>query len=284
MAKTHQLQTVIKSTQQTAVITRAMQLVAASRLPSAKKRLEQAAPFADVVEDIIYGYASDELTNHPYFQHSSISHKHAIIVITSDRGLCGNLNLALFKTFLTHQQQWEESGFDSILSVYGKKGLEFFSGRAQILSSVSGLGETPPLSEMMSLISPILDAYYRKEVDKVYILSNQHKSTLVQEPVLKQILPIQPPEYFQKKPGSYTYEPNASEVIESLLNQYVESMIYRAIIENIACEQAARMISMKNATESAENIIEDLNLTYNKVRQAIITQEIAEISAGTSAD
>lgn len=284
MAKTHQIKSVIDSTEKTAVITRAMQLVAASRLPAAKKQQEQAAPFSDVIEDIIFGYASDEIIHHPYFETRDSAHKYGVIIVTSDRGLCGNLNLALFKSFLKYSQEWSQHGIEPVLSLYGKKAIDFFSGKAQVFSSVSHLGERPELSRLMELTHPMLDAYKKGEIDKVYILSNELVSTLVQKPKLKQLLPIIPPETIKKHPGSYTYEPNQEDVVDPLLNQYIEVTIYRAIIENIACEQAARMISMKNATESAENIIEDLNLTYNKVRQAIITQEIAEISAGSNTD
>ncbi|MDC3180617.1 ATP synthase F1 subunit gamma [Gammaproteobacteria bacterium] len=284
MAKTHQIKSVIQSTEKTAVITRAMQLVAASKLPAAKKRQSQAVPFATVIEDMIFGYACDEVLHHPYFQDRDNAHQYGVIIITTDRGLCGNLNLALFKTFLKQQQAWSEQGIEALLSIYGNKGIDFFSGNAQVISSVNHLGDTPPLAKMMSLINPMLRAYKSGQVDRIYIISNTHISTLVQQPTLKQLLPIKPPESVIKHHGSYTYEPSQAEVIPPLLEQYLEASIYRAVIENIACEQAARMISMKNATESAENIIEDLNLTYNKVRQAIITQEIAEISAGSSAD
>ncbi len=284
MAKTHRIKSVIQSTEKTAQITRAMQFVAASRLPQAKQRLDQAAPFSDVIEKIIFGYALDEASHHPYFKHAERSHQYGVIIITSDRGLCGNLNLALYKQFLSHSKEWTKKGVSPLLSVYGKKGIKFFSEHAKILSSTSGLGESPSVADLMSLISPMLDAYQKGEVDKVFILSNKHVNTLVQQPQLKQVLPIVPPKDFPKHVGSYIYEPTKSDVITPLLKQYIESSIYRAVIENIACEQASRMIAMKNATESAQNIISELNLTYNKARQAIITQEIAEIAAGSSTD
>ena len=159
MAKTHQIKSVINSTEKTAVITRAMQLVAASRLPAAKKKQEQAAPFSDVIEEIIFGYASDEILQHPYFEIRDSSHKYGVIIVTSDRGLCGNLNLALFKSFLKYHQEWTQEGIETTLSLYGKKAIDFSNGNATILSSVSHLGEQPELSKLMQLTHPMLDAY-----------------------------------------------------------------------------------------------------------------------------
>lgn len=279
MAKTHQIKSVINSTEKTAVITQAMQLVSASRLPTARNALNAAQPFSDTIEDIIFNYAFDECSTHPFFNAPEKYTQVGVITITSDRGLCGGLNLALYKEFLKQVQLWDKDKITPILSVAGKKGQSFFSDHAHVISTACAFGDKPNLEDLMALITPMIHAYKTKQVGKVFILSNQYVNTLTQKPIMTQVLPIEPKGKV-KSTGAYSFEPSHDEVLDPLLTRYIEAKIYRTVVENIACEHAARMVAMQNATDSAQSIISELNLTYNKARQAIITQEIAEIAAG----
>ncbi|MCP8352186.1 ATP synthase F1 subunit gamma [Candidatus Synchoanobacter obligatus] len=279
MAKSHKIKQVIKSTEKTAVITKAMQVVSASKLPSALDRFKSTKPYADLAQHIMahYSHASE----HPFFQKRSDAKKTGLIILSSDRGLCGSLNLQLFKKALHHLQDQESSQQHVVLSVSGRKGLQFFSKHADILSSVESLSDKPKIQQLMPLITPMLDAYEEKELDRVYIAYNQFENTLTQTPTIRQILPLQE-EPNVKKTTTYHHEQEANTILDMLLKNYIESTIYSCVTENIVSEQAARMIAMKNATDNANDIIADLNLTYNKIRQALITQEIAEISAGAN--
>lgn len=278
MAKSHKIRQVIKSTEKTAVITKAMQVVSASKLPNAMGRLEQAAPYADLAHKIMSHYS--ELGTHPYFKPRSKAKASGLLIISSDRGLCGSLNLQLFKQVVKHIRTEEQSGHTIHMSVLGQKAIQFFQKQVQFVSQVAGLGDKPTLEQLMPLIQPLLSRYDNGEIDTIYVAYNQFENTLSQLATIHPILPLPLPESAAKYPPDYQYEPNVESVVNTLLKQYIESTIYRLVIENITCEQAARMIAMKNATDNAKEIIHELNLTYNKIRQALITQEIAEISAG----
>ena len=278
MAKTHKIKQVIKSTKKTAVITQAMQVVSASKLPNAQKRLQKAKPFAELAESIMAHYSP--CTNHPYFNIRSDKKKEGLIIISSDRGLCGNLNLGLFKQSLMFIKENQDQGIETVVSVVGSKAAQFFSKHTQCLSSVENIGDQPNLKELMDVIHPMITAFDNREIDKISIAGNKFKSTLVQQGDISTLLPLTS---VQDSPiqHNYTFEPRQNIVIDTLLRHYVESAFYSAVIENLACEQAARMIAMKNATDNANDLIADLNLTYNKIRQASITQEIAEISSSS---
>lgn len=280
MAKSHKIKSIIKSTEKTAKITKAMQVVSASKLPNALNRYQSNKPFSDLAYQIIEHYT--ELGTHPYFKPKKEVKSVGLLVITTDRGLCGNLNLQLFKQVLEQLNTYREQKIKTNISVIGQKGIQFFSGNHPLLASCSRLSDKPTLSDIMPAILPLLKAYDNKEIDAIYIASNTFVNTLTQRAEIKSLLPLDLPESAQKFPPDYQYEPSIDDVINKLITHYTESIIYRSVIENIACEQAARMIAMKNATENANDIIEDLNLTYNKIRQAMITQEIAEISAGAN--
>ena len=280
MAKSHKIKSIIKSTEKTAKITKAMQVVSASKLPNALNRYQNNKPFSDLAYQIIEHYT--ELGTHPYFKPRAEVKSVGLLIITTDRGLCGNLNLQLFKQVLEQLNTYREQGVKTQISVIGQKGIQFFSGNHSLLASCSRLSDKPELSDIMPAILPLLTAYDNKEIDAIYVASNTFVNTLTQRAEIKPLLPLPLPESAQKFPPDYQYEPSIDDVINKLITNYTESIIYRSVIENIACEQAARMIAMKNATENANDIIEDLNLTYNKIRQAMITQEIAEISAGAN--
>lgn len=280
MAKSHKIKQVIQSTEKTAVITKAMQLVSASKLPTALARFNQAKPYSELAKQIIQHYS--ELSGHPYFKKQNKAKAHGLIVITSDRGLCGNLNLQLFKEVLHHIKDQQSQGNAIKISVAGEKGIQFLSKNTSLVSSVKNLGTQPKLEEVMPLIQPMLHLYDTGEIDAIYIAHNKFINTLSQKASISQVLPLALPDNQASYPPDYTYEQEKASIINKMIKQYTESLIYRSIIENLTCEHAARMIAMKNATDNANEIISDLKLTYNKIRQALITQEIAEISAGAT--
>ena len=276
MAKSLKIKQVIKSTQKTAVITQAMELVSASKLPNALSRFNGAQPFSDLAATMMANYAP--YSGLPYFKSLQDDRHHVIIVIGSDRGLCGSLNLGLFKQVIQKIRQLENTGKKVSLAVSGAKAFQFFSGSVPIITHIDHLGDKPELNNIMPLLYPVLDAFEKETIDCIHIASNQFESTLSQLPYIKQVLPQSTDKHYDTQ--HYIHEPCQKDIIIQLFRYYTESLIYRAVIENIACEQAARMIAMKNATDNAQDIIRGLNLTYNKIRQALITQEIAEISAG----
>lgn len=277
MSKSHKIKRVIKSTEKTAVITQAMELVSASKLPYALSALEATRGFSDLASCMVADYS--QYTNLPHFQDNPDSKHHVIIVIGSDRGLCGSLNLNLFKQVIQKMKALEDEGKKVSLALAGSKTLQFFKDSAPVISQIDHLGDKPNAKDVMALMHPVIEAFEKRKVDCIHIANNKFINTLTQEPHVHQVLPkkVKKPTV---DPDHYIYEPNQEDNIETLFRYYTESIIYRAVVENIACEQAARMMAMKNATDNAKDIIADLNLTYNKIRQALITQEIAEISAG----
>lgn len=278
MAKSLKIKGVIKSTQKTAVITQAMQLVAASKLPNALKRLEQAKPFSDLAEDMMAHYSRH--SRHRYFTHSNKTKHSGIIIVSTDRGLCGSLNLNLFKQVLQKIKALKASGHTISLSLCGDKAISFFSKHAKVLSQTHNIGDRPELKDLMELIHPMINEFEKGKLDAVYLANSQFVNTLSQKANIQMLLPKTATNGVVS--DDYIYEPNKDRIIDKLFRQYIESFVYRSVIESLACEHASRMIAMKNATENAQEIIADLKLTYNKVRQALITQEIAEISAGAN--
>lgn len=280
MAKSHKIKNIIKSTEKTAVITKAMQIVSASKLPGCLERFHRAKPYADLALKIIEHYT--ELGSHPYFKPKKTVKNIGIIIISSDRGLCGNLNLQLFKQVLALLETYQQQNQQVKLAIIGQKAHQFFGNYCEVAGVCQNLGNQPTLADIMPAIRPLLNDYDQQKIDEIYIASNTFVNTLVQKSNITPLLPLPLPTEKNKYPPDYQYEPSITSVIDKLITDYTESIIFRKLVENIACEQAARMMAMKNATENANEIIFDLNLTYNKVRQAMITQEIAEISAGAN--
>lgn len=279
MSSSNKIENVIKSTKKTKDITNAMQLVAASKLPNALDRLRSAKPFSDIASSMMTDYSA--CSDHPYFKLRDSAKKEGLIIVSSDRGLCGNLNLGLFKQSLQLIKKKKDQGITMVLSIIGTKGIQVFSQHGSILSQIEKIGDRPNLRELMGLIHPMITAFEKEEIDQIHIASNTYVSTLSQTANISVLLPIVQRNNASKQ-NDYEFEPNEQSLMNSLLRHYIESQFYRTVVENIACEQAARMIAMKNATDNASDLIEDLNLTYNKARQASITQEIAEIAAGTT--
>jgi len=222
---------------------------------------------------------------HPFtIKHPDVK-KVGYIVISSDRGLCGGLNNNLFKKMLPDMGEWREKGVDISLVALGKKAIAYFKNvKVEIMAVASELGEKPQIEDLIGAVRPLLDAYREQKVDRVYLVYNTFVNTMVQEPVIEQLLPLPPGDDEQVRDiWDYIYEPDAETLLHSVMVRYLEALIYQGVLENLASEHAARMIAMKSATDNASDLIDELNLIYNKARQAAITQEISEIVSGAAA-
>ncbi|MDD1619850.1 MAG: F0F1 ATP synthase subunit gamma, partial [Methylococcaceae bacterium] len=267
-------------------ITRAMEMVAASKMRKTKDRMQATRPYSKKIAQIInhLAHANPEY-KHPFMMEREVK-RVGIIVISSDRGLCGGLNANLFRKVLNEMQQWHGKGIEVDVCTIGGKAAGFFNMiNANVVGHVSKLGDTPHQEDIIGVIKIMLDAYTNAEIDRFYVISNEFVNTMTQKPLMEQLLPVAPSDTNEVQRGrwDYLYEPGAQAVLDHLLNRYVESMVYQGLVENNACEQAARMVAMKSASDNAGNIIKELQLVYNKARQAAITQEISEIVAGAAA-
>ena len=285
MAAVKEIRVKIRSIKNTQKITRAMEMVAASKRLKAQKRMEHAQPYAEKIRQVISHLARGHTEyQHPYMQSRTIENI-GFMVVTSDRGLCGGLNNNLLKATLQPMKGWKQKGVSSVLCVIGSKAMAFFKRMGgNVLAHVDHLGDTPAMMDLIGVVKVMLDAYLDKRLDALYLCSNEFINTMRQEPRIQQILPLvsSQDEKLQHY-WDYIYEPdNARILLDKLLTRYIESQVYRAVIENIACEQAARMIAMKNATDNAAELISDLELAYHKARQAAITRELSEIVAGAA--
>ncbi len=286
MASGKEIRTKIKSVQNTQKITRAMEMVAASKMRKAQDRMQSTRPYAENIRRVI-GHLAHA---HPEYSHNFMTEREVkkvgIVLVSTDRGLCGGLNINLFKANLAQMKEWKGKGVDIELCTIGSKGQGFFKRLGgSIVSSVSALGDAPRLEELIGTVKVMLDKFENGEIDKLYLVYNEFVNTMTQKPTVEQMLPIQANELEEslQHHWDYIYEPEAKEVLDGLLMRYVESLVYQGVVENIACEQAARMVAMKAATDNAGNLIDELQLAYNKARQASITQELSEIVAGAAA-
>jgi F-type H+-transporting ATPase subunit gamma len=286
MASGKEIRSKIKSVQNTQKITRAMEMVAASKMRKAQDRMSATRPYAENIRRVIGHLAMA----HPEYTHAYMRGREVkrvgIIVVSTDRGLCGGLNTNLFKAGLGVMREWKDKGIDVDICSIGSKGLGFFKRvGGKIVAEASGLGDAPRLDELLGSVKVMLDAYDNGEIDRLYVVYNQFVNTMTQKPTVEQLLPIKAAEETKELAyhWDYIYEPDAQEVLGQLLMRYVESLVYQGVVENIACEQAARMVAMKAASDNAGNLIGELKLAYNKARQASITQELSEIVAGAAA-
>ncbi|OUD12234.1 F0F1 ATP synthase subunit gamma [Thioflexithrix psekupsensis] len=289
MASGKEIRTKISSIKNTQKITRAMEMVAASKMRKAQDRMQKSRPYAEKINQAIGHLAQ----SHPEYKHPFMQSREVrnigVIVISSDRGLCGGLNTNMFKTLLVSMKQWQQRvGSNQKIQIcsIGNKAAGFFRRYGgNVVAQRTHLGDTPTLEDLIGLIKVMLDAYSQGEIDELYLVSNQFVNTMTQRAEVKQLLPIQPSSDSsqQSHHWDYLYEPSAPEVLEMLLMRYIESLVYQGLVENIACEQAARMVAMKSASDNAGNLIGELQLAYNKARQAAITQEISEIVGGAAA-
>lgn len=291
MAVGKEIRTQIASIKNTQKITRAMEMVAASKMRKTKDRMQATRPYSKKISQIIrhLAHANPEY-KHPFLIDREVK-RVGVIVITSDRGLCGGLNSNLFRTILKDLSKWEKDNIEVDICTIGTKGSSFFSGiNANLVGQVGKLGDTPHLNDIVGIIKIMLDAFTNGTVDELYVVSNEFVNTMTQKPTVEKLLPVVAGEleddaedHFGNKYWDYLYEPDAKDVLDTLLTRYIESIVYQGLVENNACEQSARMVAMKSASDNAGNIIDELQLVYNKARQAAITQEISEIVAGAAA-
>lgn len=280
-----EIRTKIKSIKNTQKITRAMEMVAASKMRKAQERVRAARPYAAKMRNVIghLAHAHPEY-KHPYLQERTVK-RIGFIVVSSDRGLCGGLNTNLFRAALASMRDWSKQGVQVDICTVGTKAAGFFKRfGGNIIAEKSHLGDAPGLADLIGAVKVMLDAYNSAHIDRLYLVYNDFVNTMVQKPELQQMLPVVPDtDETLHHHWDYIYEPESKEVLTHLLTRYVESLVYQGVLENIASEQAARMVAMKSASDNAGELIGDLQLVYNKARQAGITQELSEIVAGAAA-
>ncbi|MFI3222843.1 MAG: F0F1 ATP synthase subunit gamma [Methylococcaceae bacterium] len=286
MAVGKEVRTKIASIKNTQKITRAMEMVAASKMRKTKDRMQASRPYSKKIAKIIKHLAqANPEYKHPYLLTRDVK-RIGIIVVSSDRGLCGGLNSNLFRTTLNRLVEWEQANVEVDVCTIGTKASGYFSNlKVNLVGQAIKLGDAPHLNDIIGVIKVMLDAYEEGRIDQLFVISNEFVNTMTQRPTVEQLLPIVACDLDENLNGhwDYIYEPDAKEVLDHLLNRYVESKVYQGLVENNACEQAARMVAMKSASDNAGNLISELQLIYNKARQAAITQEISEIVAGAAA-
>lgn len=285
MAVGKEIRTKILSIKSTQKITRAMEMVAASKMRKAQERMRRSRPYSDKIHAVI-GHLAHA---HPEYKHPYMSNREVkrvgVIVVTSDRGLCGGLNTNLFKLTLGTLRQWEQNNVSIDLCLIGNKAMQFFRRvGGNVVAQASHLGDSPSLEDLIGIVKVMLDEYMEGKIDQIHIVYNKFVNAMTQSPQVHQLVPIVPTgDDRLAHHWDYIYEPQAEEVLEGLLMRYVESLVYQSLVENVASEQAARMVAMKSASDNAGNLIHELQLVYNKARQAAITQEISEIVGGAAA-
>ena len=285
MSGAKEIRTKISSVKNTAKITKAMELVAASKMRKAQERMARSRPYAQKIRTVI-GHLNEANPDykHPFLVERDIKHV-GYIVVTTDRGLCGGLNINLFKKLLGEMKEWNDKGINVDLCLIGAKAVSFFKryGGA-VKGSVTHLGDRPKLADLIGTIKIMLDRYSHGDIDRLFIVNNEFVNTMSQQPVIATLLPVEAVDKSElQEHWDYIYEPDAAELLDNVLTRYIESQVYRAALENVACEMSARMVAMKSATDNAGDIIEQLQLSYNKARQAAITQELSEIVGGAAA-
>jgi len=285
MASAKEIRTKIKSIQNTQKITKAMEMVAASKMRRAQDRMAATKPYTLKMRDLVshIAAASSEY-RHSYLVERPVK-RVGVIVVSTDRGLCGGLNVNLFKRSLGVLRELEEQEIDVDVCLFGRKAGSFFKRlNCNIISEASGLGDAPQLNDIMGAVQVMLEAYAEGKIDRLLLIQNEFVNTMTQQSETVQLIPVQAQEdEFSEKSWDYIYEPDAQDVIDGVMTRYIESLIYQGVVENVACEMAARMVAMKSASDNAGTLIGELQLVYNKARQAAITQEISEIVGGAAA-
>ena len=286
MAGTKEIRNQIRSVRNTQKITKAMEMVAASKMRKAQDQMTATRPYAERMREVIgHLAAANPDYRHPFLEPREPLKRVGIIFVSTDRGLCGGLNINLFKTVLTELRRFDTQDIAVDLAILGGKGVGFFRRLGgQIVAQQTGLGDRPHLQQVIGTIKVMLDAYRDGKIDRLLLVRNQFVNTMTQKPVVQQVLPVEPVrETEMLQNWDYLYEPTPEALLDDVLVRYVESQIYQAVVENVACEMAARMVAMKSASDNAGEVIQRLTLVYNKARQAAITQELAEIVAGAAA-
>jgi F-type H+-transporting ATPase subunit gamma len=285
MPGTKEIRTKITSVKSTQKITKAMQMVATSKMRRAQDRMKLARPYAQKMRNVI-GHLTEANPDykHPFLQEREVKGV-GIIVISTDRGLAGGLNANTFKQTLLLMREWQAKGANVSLCLIGSKALTFFRRLdTKILGNVSGLGDRPHIRDLIGTVKVMLDAYRNGEIDRLFLVNSQFLNTMTQKPTVEQLLPVVATDTEGlAQHWDYIYEPDAKTILEGLLMRYIESQVYRAAVENVASEMAARMVAMKAASDNAGKLIGELQLIYNKARQAAITKELSEIVGGAAA-
>lgn len=286
MAGGREIKSKIKSVQNTRKVTRALEMVSASKIRKAQERMKVSRPYARVMKQVIGHLAqANSDYQHPYLVERQDVKRVGYIIVSSDRGLAGGLNNNLFRKLLGEFRKWHEQGVEIDVVTIGQKASVFFRRiKVNMVGSVTHLGDQPKLEDLVGVVKVMLDGYSSGNLDRVFVCYNDFVNTMTQRAAFDQLLPLPPSEtQVAKHDWDYIYEPDAESVLNHVLNRYVESLVYQAVLENVASEHAARMVAMKAASDNATKLIGTLNLVYNKARQAAITQEISEIVGGAAA-
>ena len=288
MPGTKEIRVKIASFKSTQKITKAMKMVAASKMRKAQDRMRASRPYSEKIRRVIghLRHANPDY-KHPYMIERPAKSV-GFIIISTDRGLCGGLNVNLFKATLAAMRDWQKQGVEVSLCIIGAKAVQFFRrlGGVKTLATVTHLGDRPHVADLIGTVKVMLDLYTEGKVDRLFVVNNVFVNAMTQKPVVRQLLPVQPEaedEGKLQKLWDYIYEPSAAELLDGVLMRYIESQVYQGAVENVACEMAARMVAMQSATDNAGKLIEELQLIYNKARQAAITKEISEIVGGAAA-
>ncbi|RDY67798.1 F0F1 ATP synthase subunit gamma [Lysobacter soli] len=286
MAGGREIKSKIKSVQNTRKVTRALEMVSASKIRKAQERMKVSRPYARVMKQVIGHLAqANSDYQHPYLVERQDVKRVGYIIVSSDRGLAGGLNNNLFRKLLGEFRRWHEQGVEIDVVTIGQKASVFFRRiKVNMVGSVTHLGDQPKLEDLVGVVKVMLDGYSSGNLDRVFVCYNDFVNTMTQRAAFDQLLPLPPSEtQVARHDWDYIYEPDAESVLNHVLNRYVESLVYQAVLENVASEHAARMVAMKAASDNATKLIGTLNLVYNKARQAAITQEISEIVGGAAA-
>ena len=286
MAGGREIKTKIKSVQNTRKVTRALEMVSASKIRKAQERMKTSRPYARAMKQVIGHLAqANSDYQHPFMVERQDVKRVGYIIISSDRGLAGGLNNNLFRKTLGEVRQWQDKGAEIDVVTIGQKASVFFRRiKVNMVGSVSHLGDSPKLDQLIGVIKVMLDAYTEGKLDRVYLVYNDFVNTMTQRAAFDQLLPLPEADtQVSHHDWDYLYEPDAQTVLDHVITRYIESLVYQAVLENVASEHAARMVAMKAASDNANKLIGDLQLVYNKARQAAITQEISEIVGGAAA-
>jgi F-type H+-transporting ATPase subunit gamma len=286
MAGAKEIRSKIKSVQNTQKITKAMEMVAASKMRKAQDRMRASRPYAEKMRSVLSHLAQAHCEyKHPYLQNREDVKRVGYIIISTDRGLCGGLNTNMFKAAINEMSDWHGKGVEIDLCTIGKKSATFFSRfSGNIISQTANLGDQPSNEELIGTVKVMLDAYDKGNIDRLFLVSNEFVNTMTQKPTIQQLIPANGKiDTKLDHHWDYMYEPDTKQIIDALMMRFIESQVYKGVVENIACEMSARMIAMKSATDNASDIIKELQTIYNKARQGAITQEISEIVAGAAA-
>ncbi len=285
MAGAKEIRTQIGSIKSTQKITSAMEMVAASKMRKAQERMQTSRPYAERIRQVVghVAHANAE------YKHSFMTEREVkrvgYIIVSTDRGLCGGLNINLFKQTVQSMSGWKDQNVEIDLCLIGSKAVSFFrSYGGNVVAALTHIGDAPNIADLIGGVKVMLDSYDEGRIDRLFVVHNEFVNTMSQTPEVQQLLPLVPDEDESlKRPWDYLYEPDAKQLLDGLLVRYIESQVFQAVVENNACEQAARMVAMKSATDNAGDLIDDLQLVYNKARQAAITQELSEIVSGAAA-